>query len=47
MLGETFEMVTDKFRFVAEKVSHQPKQVLVYILENEDYRLWGYQMPNP
>ena len=24
LLGETFEMVTDKFRFIAEQVSHHP-----------------------
>ena len=25
MLGETYELVTDEFRFVTEKISHQPK----------------------
>lgn len=25
MLGETFEMVTDKFKFVSEKVRHNPE----------------------
>jgi hypothetical protein len=24
LLGETFELVTDKFRFLAEQVSHHP-----------------------
>ena len=47
MLGETYELVTEEFRFVAEKVSHTPKQVFCYFLEGKSYRAWGYQSPKP
>jgi hypothetical protein len=42
MLGETYELVTENYRFVAEKVSHEPKQVFCYLLEGRDYKVWGY-----
>lgn len=47
MLGETYEMVTEKYRFVAEKIEHQPKQIFCYKMEGEHYTLWGYQCPKP
>lgn len=30
MLGETYELVTSKFRLLAEKVQHIPKQVVAF-----------------
>ena len=42
MLGETFEFVTEKFRFLAEKVEHIPNQIICFELEGEDYVLCGH-----
>ena len=47
MLGETFEMVTEHYRFLAEKVSHTPKQILAFCLEGEHYELLCYNSPKP
>lgn len=47
MLGETFELVMDDFRFLAEKTCHVPIQTLCFFLEGENYRLWGNQTPQP
>lgn len=47
MLGETFEMVTEHYRFVGEKVYHRPQQVTAYCLEGESYKLQMYQSGNP
>jgi hypothetical protein len=30
MLGETYEIVTDNYKFLAEKVKHNPDQVSVF-----------------
>jgi len=39
MLGETFEMVTDKFRFFAEKCLHNPVQISANYLEGKDFKM--------
>lgn len=39
MLAETFEYVTDNFRFLAEKVAHRPNQILAFCLDGRGYRL--------
>ena len=39
MLGETFEYVTEDFRFVVEKVAHRPNQVLAFCVDGKGYRL--------
>ena len=40
MLGETYELVTEDFRFIAEQVSHHPP-VSVYQCEGKDYSFRG------
>jgi len=45
MLGETFEMVTDKFRFFAEKCLHNPVQISANYLEGKDFKMQGYESP--
>lgn len=47
MLGETFEFVTENFRYLAEKISHKPKQVFCYLVEGKSYKFWGYQDIKP
>ena len=47
MLGETYELVTDKFRFLTEKTSHSPHQISCEILEAEDYTLSAWFCPTP
>ena len=37
MLGETFEYVTEHFRFLGEKIQHNPKNILAFYLEGENY----------
>lgn len=45
MLGETYELVTEKFKFVSEKVQHSPQQISVWQLDGQDYSANGYYMP--
>ena len=45
MLGETYELVTDKIKFVSEKVQHSPEQISVWQLDGEGYTANGYYMP--
>lgn len=45
MLGETFEFVTDKVRYISEKVMHQPHQITVFECEGRDYLVRGYNKP--
>lgn len=45
MLGSTFEMVTEEYRLLTEKVQHTPHQVQCFCLEGEDYRAYGYSKP--
>lgn len=33
MLGETYELVTEKFRYIAEKCEHIPRQITCFELE--------------
>jgi len=47
MLGESYEMVTDKFKLLAEKVEHTPKQIVCFQLEGEHYKLGSYSQPKP
>lgn len=37
MLGETFEFVSEHFRFLGEKVQHNPNNVLAFHMEGKDY----------
>lgn len=45
MLGETYEMVMEHCRFVAEKVAHTPEQILAYRMEGEHYYTESYDKP--
>lgn len=46
MLGESFEMVTDTYRFIAEKVQHTPEQINCYRMEGEGYTVESYDKSN-
>ena len=37
MLGETYELVTEDVKFVAEKVQHNPVQIVAYNMEGKGY----------
>ncbi len=37
MLGETYELVTEDFRFLAEKICHHPKPIIAFQAEGEGY----------
>jgi len=39
MLGETFELVTSKYRYVSEQVSHHPP-ITAYHCENNLYEVF-------
>ena len=41
MLGETFELVTEDFRYMSEQVSHHPP-VSAFIQEGKDYKVTGH-----
>jgi hypothetical protein len=41
ILGETFELVNDRFRFMAEQVSHHPP-ITAFVAETEGFRLETY-----
>lgn len=41
MLGETYELVTEDFRFFAEQVSHHPP-ISAYFQEGKGYRISGF-----
>lgn len=41
LLGETFELVTDTFKFVAEQVSHHPPITAFECQGNKGYKLYG------
>jgi hypothetical protein len=41
MLGETYELVTEDFRFIAEQVSHHPP-ISAYMQEGRGYSLKGF-----
>lgn len=47
MLGETFEYVSQEFRYFAEKVSHTPEQVVCSCLEGKNYIMTSYNKPKP
>ena len=42
MLGETFEMVTEHTKFVAEKVQHTPDQIIAFRFEGQNYYIDAY-----
>ena len=45
ILGETYELVTDKFRLLAQKVANnhgQNENIIAIELEGEDYIVRGY-----
>ena len=41
LLGETFELVTPKFRFLAEQVSHHPPITALDCQGKSGYRVWS------
>jgi len=41
MLGETYELVTEDYRFVSEQVSHHPP-ISAYYQEGKGYKTWGF-----
>lgn len=41
MLGETFELVTEDFRYIAEQVSHHPP-ISAYYQEGKGYTVSGF-----
>lgn len=45
MLGESYEMVTEKFRYLAEKTAHNPDQLSCMLLESDDFILKGNNDP--
>lgn len=40
MLGETYELVTEHYRYIAEQVRHHPP-VSAYHIEGNDYKISG------
>lgn len=42
MLGETYEMVNEDYRFLAEKVQHNPDQIYAYMFESKEAFMSGY-----
>lgn len=47
MLSETYELVTDRFRVLAEKVEHQPRQIVALVLEGKNYKMWRHNWATP
>lgn len=47
MLGETYEMVTENYRFLSEKTQHEPKQQSCFHMEGRGYKLWAYAFAKP
>jgi len=47
MLGETYELVTENYRFLAEKVQHTPMQIVAFSLEGRGYKINGFNQPQP
>jgi hypothetical protein len=47
MVGETFEMVTNDMKFVAEQIAHLPTPVAAFHLEGEGYTMQGYGKVKP
>jgi hypothetical protein len=47
MLGETYELVMENFRFICEKVQHQPTQIVAFNMEGRGFKIWGYNKPAP
>ena len=41
LLGETFELVTSKYRFLAEQVSHHPPITALECIGNSGYRVYS------
>jgi hypothetical protein len=41
LLGETFELVTDKYRFLAEQVSHHPPITAIDCQGKSGYHVWS------
>lgn len=46
LLGETYELVTDKFRFLAEQVSHHPPVTALECQGNSGYKVWSCNRAN-
>jgi hypothetical protein len=40
LLGETFEFVTPKFKYIAEQVSHHPPITAFYVEGKSGYKMW-------
>ena len=41
MLGETYELVTTKYRYLNETIEHISRQTDVFCVQGEDYTLYG------
>ena len=41
MLGETYELVTEDFRWISEQVSHHPP-ITAYYQEGKNYKIHGF-----
>lgn len=41
LLGETYELVTPHYKFLAEQVQHSPP-IVAFSYEGEGYRQWGH-----
>ena len=42
MLGETYELVMEDFKYVSEQVSHHPP-ISAFHVEGDHFRITGYQ----
>ena len=41
LLGETFELETPTFKFIAEQVSHHPPVTALHCTGNSGYKVWS------
>ena len=47
MVGETFEMVTDDIKFIAEQISHLPTPIAAMHMEGNGFTMQGYGKVRP
>ena len=47
MLGETFELVTEKYRMLCELAVHHPPAIAYYVEGNSGYRMYSTLRPKP
>jgi hypothetical protein len=46
LLGETYELVTDKFQYLAEQVGHHPPHFAFHCEGKSGYKIWSNNMSN-